>query len=87
LFPTSPSSRKCVKEIKGTAVNDAKEQSTQYPPVSHLHLSGHSIATLAGRVTNHNQNIITGVANSSDTNTKVRLDGMKSCCNLQRERN
>jgi hypothetical protein len=36
-------------------------------------------------ITNHNQNITTGVANSSDINTTVILDGMASCCNLQRE--
>jgi len=58
---------------------------TWYSSGSHLHSSGHSIATLAGRTTNHNQNITAGVANSSDTNTTVSLDGMASCCNLNRE--
>jgi len=54
--------------------------------VPHSHSTGHSIATLAGTITNHNQNATAGVANSSDTNTTVSLDGMASCCNLQRER-
>ena len=57
----------------------------KYPPVSHLHSSGHSFATLAGTITNHNQNAIAGVANSSDISTKVSLDDMAICCNLQRE--
>jgi len=52
------------------------------PPESHQHSSGHSIATLAGLITNHNQNITAGVANSSDINTTVSLDGVASCCNL-----
>jgi len=37
-------------------------------------------------ITNHNQDMTAGVANSSDTNTTVRLDGMASCCNLHRDR-
>jgi hypothetical protein len=57
----------------------------RYPAASHNHSSGHSIATLAGTITIHNQNTTAGVANSSDTNTTVSLDGMASCCNLQRE--
>jgi hypothetical protein len=36
-------------------------------------------------ITNHNQNITAGVANNSETNTTVILDGMASC-NLWRER-
>jgi hypothetical protein len=36
-------------------------------------------------ITSHNQNITAGVANSSDTNTTVNLDGMACCCNLQTE--
>jgi len=44
-------------------------------------------ANLVGRITNHNQNIAAGVANSSDTNSTVSLGGMASCCNLHRERN
>jgi len=51
------------------------------------HSLGHSIAILVGRTSNYNQNITAGVANSSDTNTTVSLDGMASCCNLHRERN
>jgi hypothetical protein len=46
---------------------------------------GHSVATLAGTITNHNQNT-TDVANSSNTNTTTSLDGITSCCDLQRER-
>jgi len=75
-----------VRWIKGTAVNDESLQKTWYPPASHMHSLGHSIATLAGWTTNHNQNVTAGVANSSDTNTTVTLDGMASCCNLHRER-
>ena len=73
--------------IKGTAVNDGSSHETWHPPGSHRHSSGHSIATLAGTITNHNQNIRTGVANSSDTSITVSLDGMASCCNLHREKN
>jgi hypothetical protein len=36
-------------------------------------------------MTNHNQNMKAGVANSSH-NTTVNLDGMAKCCNLQREK-
>jgi hypothetical protein len=73
-------------EIKVTAVNDALSQSTSYPPMSHSHPSGQSIATLVGTITNHSQNITAGVANSKDSNSTVRLDGMASCCKLQREK-
>jgi hypothetical protein len=58
---------------------------TWYPPGSHRHSSGHSIATLTGRITNQNQNVTAGVANSSDTTTTVCLDGMASCYDLLRE--
>jgi len=58
----------------------------KYPAVSHSHFSGHSTATFAGRITNHSQNATAGAANSSDISTRVSLDGMASCCNLQRER-
>jgi len=51
-------------------------------PESHQHSSRHSIATLAGCITNHNQNITAGVANSSDTTTTVSLSGVAICCNL-----
>ena len=85
-LPSPKIIRNFVRWTKGTAFNDVPSQSTTHPPVSHLHSSGHSIATLAGRINNHNQNIRGGVANSSDTNTSVSLDGMASCCNLQRER-
>jgi hypothetical protein len=67
-------------------VNGGLLQEMWYTAVSHKHSSGHSIATLAGTITNHNQNITAGVANSSDTNTTVSLDGMASCCNQHRER-
>jgi hypothetical protein len=36
------------------------------------------MATLTGTITNHNQNITAGVANSSDSNTTVSFDGMAS---------
>jgi len=55
--------------------------------VSHRHSSGHSTATLAGTITNHNQNATAGVVNSSDISTTFSLDGMARCCDLQRERN
>jgi hypothetical protein len=44
------------------------------------------MAIVAGRNTNHNQNIRAGVANCCDTNTTVSLDVMASC-NLHRQRN
>ena len=75
-----------VRWINGAAVKDGPLQLAKYPPCSHLHPSGHRIVTLAGRITNHNQNTTAGVANSSDTNTTVSLDGMASCCDLHRER-
>ena len=75
-----------VKWINGAAVKDGPLQLAKYPPCSHLHPSGHSTATLAGRITNQNQNTTAGAANSSDTNNTVRLDGVASCWNLQRER-
>jgi hypothetical protein len=50
----------------------------EYPAVSQWHSAGHIIATLAGTITNHNQKITAGVANSSDSNTTVSLDGMAS---------
>jgi hypothetical protein len=53
-----------------------------YLPGSYLHSSGHSIATVAGRITKHNQNATAGVANSSNTNTRVSLEGMAKYCNL-----
>ena len=80
------STRASVAWMKGSAVNDLLEHSTKYPVGSHLHPSGHCIATLAGRITNLNQNATTGVAKSRDTNTTVSLDGMASCCNMHRER-
>jgi len=72
---------------EGMLFNPEREQFTKYPSKSHLHFSGHSTATLVGRINNHNQNIITGVANSSDNNTTVSLDGMAMFCDLHRERN
>ena len=87
LFLSSLSTRTSVRWIKGTAVNDGPSQRTMYPAFSHWQFSGHNIATLAGMVSNTIQNITADVANSSDTNTTVSLDGMASCCNLHRERN
>jgi len=75
------------KRIKGIAVNDEEEQMISIPPSLHLHSSGQRSATLAGTINNHNQKIKTAVANSSDSNTTVRFDGMARWCNLQRERN
>jgi len=46
--------------------------------VSQWHPLGHKIATLAGTITKHNQNATAGVANSSDTNSTVSLEGMAS---------
>jgi hypothetical protein len=54
--------------------------------VSHRHRSGHSIATLAGTITNHIQKITAGDANSSDTKTTATLDELARACNLQEER-
>jgi hypothetical protein len=62
--------------------DDEPEQSTWYPLGSHRHSSGYSISTLAGRITSRNQNMTAGVANSSDTNTTVNLDGMARFCNM-----
>jgi len=75
-----------VRRIKGAGFNDVLLHLTKYPPPSHLHPSGHSFASLACRITNHNQNNITGVANSNDINTTVRVVRIAACCNLQRER-
>jgi len=86
LLKGTLSTRTPVILITGTAVNDSLEHLMSYPAGSHLHSSGHSIATLAGTITNHNHKATTGVANSRDTNTTVRFDGMASCCNLQREK-
>jgi hypothetical protein len=54
--------------------------------LSHSHPSGHSIATLAGTNTNHNQKITAGVANNIDTKTTATLNDVASGCNLQGER-
>jgi hypothetical protein len=75
-----------VKCIAGTGLNDVPEHETEYPPVSHSHPSGQSIATLAGTITNHNQKIKAGDVNTSDTKTTARLDDMASGCNLKGER-
>jgi len=75
-----------IGKIKGILFNDELEQSTWYSPIPHQHFSGHSIATLAGRITNHNQNVTAGNANSSNTNTTVIRDGIANCCNQQRQR-
>jgi len=53
------------------------------PAALHRQFSGHNIATFTGTITNHNQDIKTGVAKSSDINITVSLDDIASCCNLQ----
>jgi hypothetical protein len=63
------------------------EQLTKYPFHSQRHFSGHCIATVAGWIINHNQNITEGVAISSNTNTTVSLGDMASVLDLHRERN
>ena len=80
LLLYSSSVRTCSKGINGVAVNDGPSHQTRCFLGSHLHFSGHRFASLPGTITNH-------VANSSDTNTAVSLDGMASCCNLHIERN
>ena len=72
--------------IKGTRFNDIPSHLTLYPPGSHRHFSGQSFATLAGSITNHNQNITAGDVISSDTSTIVSHYGMANCCILHRER-
>jgi hypothetical protein len=76
-----------VGKIKGILFDDEIEQATWYLPGSFQHSTGHCVANLVGWITTQNQNITAGVADSSDTNTTVSIDGMASCCNLQRERN
>ena len=85
LLLSSRSFRTFVGKIEGILFSGCIEQATWYNTGSCLHFSGHSTATLAGTITNHNQNTRAGVANSIDTNTTVSLDGMASCCDLQRE--
>ena len=87
LLSLSASRRVFVGRINEILFKDDSEQSTRFPLVSHQHSSGHSIATLAGCITNNYQNITAGAANISDTNTTVSLDGLASCCNLHREMN
>ena len=86
LLLWSRSFRTFVGKTEGILFSDDIEQETWYSTGSCLHSTGHSNVTLARTITNHNQNTTTGVANSSDTNTTVSLDGMEICCNLQRER-
>jgi hypothetical protein len=74
-----------VRRIDGAMFNDEPLHETWYSPVSQLHSSGHPIATLAGSITNHNQNTAVDVANSSDTNSTTSVDGMAGCCNLHRQ--
>jgi urease accessory protein UreF len=69
------------EEFKGVP-----EQMTSYPTGSHSHSLGHSIAILAGRITNHNQNIMAGVANSSDTNTTVNLMAWRAAVTCRERR-
>ena len=71
---------------KGKWFDDVPEHVLKYLPVPHLHYSGHSIATLAGTITNQNQNTKAGEAIRSDISNTVIFDCMASCCKLQRER-
>jgi hypothetical protein len=87
LLLSSRSFRTFVGKIRRILFNEEIEQATWYLPGSFQHSTGHGIANLVGWITTQNQNITAGVANSSDTNTTVSLDGKASCCNLQRERN
>jgi hypothetical protein len=87
LLSLSTSRRVLKGRIKGILLSDDFEQSTWYVPVLHSHSTGHIIATVAGCITNQNQNMTAGVANINDTNTSTSLDGMVGCCNLNRERN
>jgi hypothetical protein len=82
----SQNSRAFVGIINGILFNDLEVHLTLYPPGSHWHSSGHIISIVAGRITNHNQNMTTGAANSSDNNTTVSFDAIASCCNLREER-
>jgi hypothetical protein len=70
--------------IDGILFNVELEQLTKYPFQSHLHSLGHDIDSVVGWIINHIQNITTGVANSSDTNTTVSLVDMASFLDLQR---
>ena len=87
LLLSTTSFRTFVGKIKGILFNDEFEHVTCYPSGSYQHFSGHTFVTLAGRITNHNQNITTVVASSIDTKFTVSFDGMANCCNLHRERN
>jgi hypothetical protein len=75
-----------VGKFDGILFNPEFKQSTMYPSAAHLNSSGHTISNLVVKFTNHNQNITAGVVTSSDNKTTVSLDGMVTCCNLQRER-
>jgi hypothetical protein len=84
LFLSSRSFRPFVGNIRGILFNDEIEPATWYPPASYQHSTRYCIANLVRWITTQNQNITAGLANSSDTNTTVSLDGMVSCCNLHR---
>jgi hypothetical protein len=86
LLSISHRYRTVVRGTEGTAVNGVLVHVTRYFSGSHSHPSGLPTADIAGRITNHNQNITADVANSSDSNRTMRVDGMASGCNLQRER-
>jgi hypothetical protein len=62
------------------------EQLIRYPSLRHVHFSGHTVVSVTCWINNLTQNMTAGVANSSDSNTTVSLDGMASCCNLHREK-
>ena len=65
MFDTSLYIYVCVKNFGMTNIKKSEpEQFTYYPSVSHLHSSGHSIATF-GWITNRNQNITACVATPS----------------------
>jgi hypothetical protein len=87
LLLSSRSFRTFVGKIKGILFNDEIEQATWYLPGSYQHSRGNCIGNLVALITIQNENITAGLANSSDTNITFSLDGMVSCCNLQRGRN
>ena len=64
LLLSSRRFRPFLGKIKRILFNDEIEQSTRYPSGSYQHSTGHSIANLVGRITNHNQNITAGAANN-----------------------
>jgi hypothetical protein len=70
--------------MSGILLNDKLEQLTLSSPASHQHPSGHRNATLAGRISDHIQNISTAKVSTSD-NTTATLDGLAKFFNLHRK--